>query len=248
MNWGRLDRGSSALDTYLSTDDEEDVVLMHPKKACKGSKKEALQLAELSQAKRVAQRRMERQEIMEIERAFAVLDNVQERAVPPLRKNHYSRSNPQLNPRHNPFIENEAVEVGESDSDLADEESFDTLRSRSDADTAMDEEEDSKPSPPISQNQSLAAESDLSDVDDWPTLYENYSASRQLMEAQIQKEQMETNGYHSGSESTRSNDTDIQSGSDSTSSDSDQYSHSNTSDDGSDTSMEVEASFSSVSG
>lgn len=244
LDWEGLNAASYALDKYLSTDDEEDEdSSFHPKKARNGCKKDAQQQAELAQAKRVAHRRMERQEIMEIERAFAALDNVREGAGH-LRESRYSKSKSQLNPLQNPFIENEAAEVRDSDSDLADEESFDSLISSSQPDTSTEEEEDLMPSPPISQNQSISSGFDQEDC---PILYENYSASRKQMEAQIQQEQMLSKGHQSGSDSTSSNGS-YQHSDSASASDTDEFSYSNISGNDSETSMELEASFSSVAG
>ena len=225
------ERGFS--DMYLSTDDEGDEDSFHKKKARKGDW-DAIQEAELAQAKRVAGRRMERHENMEIERAFAVLDNVREGEAH-VRRSRYSKPRSHLNPLHNPFIENEAVEVADSDSDLAEDESFDTLN-LSRAGTSTDEENDSKPSPPISQKQSVGSGSDLSDIDDWPTLYENYTASRTMMEAQIQQEQKQAKSSQSSNDSISS----MSSSSD------DQFSDCSTSDNDVESSMELEASFSTL--
>lgn len=237
-------------DTYLSTDDEGDEDSLLPKVARKRSKKQALEQEELALAKRVAKCRIERHEIMEIERAFAVLDNVQE-GKSYRQRNRHSKSKPQLNPRQNPFIQNEAVEVGDSDSDLANEESFDTLNVSGQSNTSSasgDNETDSKLSPPISQKQSTSSDSDLSDSEDWPTLYENYCASRELMEAQIQREQMQmiSHGNQSSSSESMSRSYETDDLSDGSTLHTDQFSRSTMSDDSGNSSMELEASFSSV--
>jgi len=74
----------------------------------------------------------------------------------------------------------------------------------------------------------------ISEPDDFPTLYDNYCASRQLLEAQIQKELKVTARYDSSSSISSEG--------------SDQHCDSSSSDNENDTDTEVEASFSSVHG
>jgi len=184
--------------------------------------------------------------VLEIERAFAVLDNVCE-GDKRLQMINRSKSKSQLNPSQNPFIDNEATEARESDSDLADEESFDCETSLSDSDATMGGLTSLETGSNNPDSEGRANGSDLSiSTQELPTLYDNYSASRAMMEAQIQKEQFAKDRYQFCSNS--SDDTNQDSSSNS-SDDSSQhsYSSSSTSSNGdSKTDMELEASFSSV--
>ena len=229
---------------YLSTDDEGDGNPSLRERARNVAKESAVQQAELAQARRLAHRRMERHEVLEIERAFAVLDNVQEGDLRPV-KNNRSKTKPQLNPSHNPYIDNEADEARQSDSDLAEEESFDSGTSLSDSDATMGGLANLDILSYTTDNEALVYGSDESiSTQEFPTLYENYSASRQLMEAQIQREQKEKAGSSRYSSDDSNQHTDSASGDEDTEDDSDQQVYSTDSD--SETDMEFEASFSGV--
>jgi len=231
-NWGGHATHPSAVvhDMYLSTDDEGDGHPFHKKKARNIDKEEA----ELAQAKEVAHQRMKRHEVMEIERTFAVLDNVREGETFQLKNKRPQQPKCGLNPALNPYIENEAAEAKESDSDLADEESFESATFSVDSDMSTVETEEkfhqclkSDHSPPLSDHSDTAGQSDSS------ILYENYCASRELVEAQIQKEQKQTFRYQSSNSSSINTN---------------HHTHSTSSDSASDSGMELEASFSSVFG
>jgi len=240
-SWLKPPPGGLDLDMYLSTDDEgDDGLFIHQKKA-RDEDKEA---AELAQAKRAARRQMERQEIMEIERQFAVLDNIRVGDPRLQKKNNRLKSKSHLDPSDNPYINYEAAEARDSDSDLADEESFASETSSLYSDVSLGGQDKAEMCSPTTKNEFPSSKtfpadgSDLSEPEDeFPTLYENYCASRQVVEAQIQQELKEQVGNQSSSSSSSIS-----------SYHNDQNMRSSSIDDGSETDMEVEASFSSVFG
>jgi len=251
MSWYRAEEPGDA-DMYLSTDDEGDGQPRPPKKARDVNKEAALQAAELARAKRVAHRQMDRVDVMEIERAFAVLDNVREGDLN-LQKFNRSKSKPRLDPSLNPYIDDEAAEARQSDSDMADEESLDSAPSSSGSDGTMEGLANLEISHRSTDSKSLADKSDLSiSTQDFPTLYENYCASREQMEAQIQQEEKEKARLHSSS--GVSDDRNHQSFSSHSNDDSESdresssgvNSFSSSSNDDSESDTELQASFSSV--
>jgi len=255
-SWLKPPPGGLDLDMYLSTDDEGDDGHPSHQRTVRDEENDA---AELARAKRAARRQMERVEIMEIERAFAALDNIRVDDTR-LRKSKRAKSKPWLDPSNNRYIDNEAVEAGQSDSDLSvdsdsttsrsdgtmeglkskqwpgnlgDELSADSGSTTSRSDGTMKGLENLEVHTQLSDNVGMDDRSN-SEPDDFPTLYDNYCASRQLLEAQIQKERKLTARYDSSSSIS--------------SECSDQHCDSLNSDNENDTDTEVEASFSSVHG
>jgi len=181
----------NAVDMYLSTDDEGDGSRRNRKKSgAKASTNKQLAI-ELERAKQVAFRRMERHQAMEMERAFAVLDNVPERESAALR-GQWKKAKSPLDAAHNPFIDNEAVEAGESDSDMEEanskmqeEDSFTGEGSPSVSDSVSIVDS-------LSQAMSLPSVGGMSDEasDDSEdcTMYDDFIASRDVVRAQIQAE------------------------------------------------------------
>jgi len=234
-NWAGQDERGNNLDTYLSTDDEGDGSPLHRNKARNMAEEAAHQQAELARAKRMAHRQIEYQKDMEIERAFAVLDNVREGETRLQRqKNKPAKSKSQLKPSDNCFIDDEAAEAGESDSDMGDEESFNSenLFTQSDISTSVEEEQMPEIFSGSSHVPTLNCQSEACGQGNHPTMYEDYSASRELTEAQIQQEQKEKMRH----EFCNSSSDDCCSAS------------IDDSDDASETDTELEASFSSVVG
>ena len=199
-----------ALDIYLSTDDEGgDGSLQHTKRsAVQMAKEEALIRAQLARAKKLAQKRMDRHEERESERVFAVLDNVSEREAAQL---HGSRrtSQPKFDPALNPYIDHEALEVGDSDSDLAhddddkdndtfiaSESSTITVSTAVDTNNKIDRECRrnrkqnarqgwSRPCHEVTVAFNYEEDSDDGSSQEGGTLYEDFVASREAVEAQI---------------------------------------------------------------
>lgn len=207
MSWfASRSQRQNAIDMYLSTDDEgEDG---GPKRsAAQMAKEEALHRSQLARARKLAQRRMDRHEEREIERAFAVLDNVPEKESSPLFGSR-KKSKPELGPALNPYIDHEALEVGDSDSNLADvdgdNDTFIASDSspitvsnieitREDDDGGCGRKRKQKPSQRgrsrRCQEEKVAfeseEESDGGSRQEGATMYEDFVASREAVEAQI---------------------------------------------------------------
>ncbi len=184
------------------------------------SEDEAQVRAELNRARRIAYQRMDRHEAHEQDRAFAVLDNVSERECPSWREvGKMKRA--KLDPSLNPHIDFEAVEVGDSDSDLQhdDRDSF----IASDGSIISDSHTENR-SPP-KENKTVGANPDsLQRVElEWEehssgatgepecTLYEEFVASRKVVEAQIAAEERKRKRYMF-CDSTDEEDEDVEDG------------------------------------
>ena len=242
------------VDCYLATDDEaDDESPNHYRKPSgRAAAEEALQRAELNRARKLAHQRMDRHEAHERARAFAVLDNVSERESP-IYHEMKDNSRPALDPALNPHIDHEAVEAGDSDSDLLrdsdsdllhDSDSF--LASDSSCTTVgmVDDGSRGNENGKGGSNRKETVSSEREDGSDessqeGETFYDDIVASREVIEAQIDEEEKKRKRYQFCD----------------TSSDEEQSSSDNNSDHGSSNSQgscdietEEEASFSSVLG
>jgi hypothetical protein len=178
----------------------------------KDTAEEVVQRAELNRARKLAHQRMVRYEAQERARAFAVLDNVSEGELPSWRgRRNNTRS--KLDPALNPHIDHEAVEAGDSDSDLQqDNDSFIRSDSSFISDSNIEneslgaEEESGKNGNQraptnVHHGQLKSVEfewedrSDGSSSDQECTMYEDFAASREVIEAQIDADEKKRKRY-----------------------------------------------------
>jgi len=174
---------------------------------------EALHRAELNRARKLAQQRINQQEARERARAFAVLDNVSEResfSCPERRKKRRSKL---LDPALNPHIDHEAVEAGDSDSDvqrendsfIASDSSINTDNNIENRRRGVEDESGSHGNqhapinegdgPPKSVQFKREENSDASSSDQECVMYEEFAASREVVEAQIVAEERKRKRY-----------------------------------------------------
>jgi len=175
---------------------------------------EALHRAELNRARKLAQQRINQQEARERARAFAVLDNVSEResfSCPERRKKRRSKL---LDPALNPHIDHEAVEAGDSDSDvqrendsfIASDSSINTDNNIENRRRGVEDESgshgnqhapinDGDAGPPKSVQFKREENSDASSSDQECVMYEEFAASREVVEAQIVAEERKRKRY-----------------------------------------------------
>lgn len=187
-------------DGYLATDDEGDDFPGCCKDCLVAQQQEkdndARQRVALAKAREVASRRIEKHERNESDRVFSLLDNISEANAHSFYQ-HLGRKKRNLSPSHNPFIDFEAVEVGDDDSDIV---ADGTKKGEIDGDSSFindsdsDEQEDKSlsTSPPskrccVHGNSKLAPyqhSSDHSTADSGESegelLYEDFSASREV--------------------------------------------------------------------
>ena len=175
------------------------------------TEEEAQQRAELNRARKLAQQRMDRHEAHERARAFAVLDNVSERESPSWREMK-TTSRSKFDPALNPHIDHEAVEAGDSDSDVQrDNDSFiasdSSVTTVSTVENGSCGEEKKGGSGGIQhthhgilgqEKATEFAQEDGSDdrseeADD--TLYDDFAASREVVEAQIDADEKKRKRY-----------------------------------------------------
>ena len=148
---------------------------------------------------------MDRHEALLRARAFATLDNVTERESPnwmEMKKN----SGLPLDPALNPHIDHEAVEAGDSDSDLAqdDNDSFiasdSSLVTVSTTDNGSRGEEKGKSRVTGREETAACCEWDYDGTSDHSsqegeTLYDDFVASRKVIEAQIDADERKRKRY-----------------------------------------------------
>ena len=178
-------------DDYLATDDEEEG--SPQRTACTHShrkKIDAQRKAQLAHARALAQQRMDKYELNEEARVLSVLNNVSEKESPTAAEycNKWDRSG--LKPSSNPFIEDEAIEVGDDDSDLNTSSSGEnSFINDSDEESTIPEKEifHSRKRHKGSMAQEVACKEDpditsgvgcTSDESDGEVMYEDFSASR----------------------------------------------------------------------
>lgn len=175
----------------MATDDEEEGSPQTTVRTHFDRKKiDAQRKAQLARARVLAQKRMDEHELNESARVLSVLDNVSEKESPTAAQycNKWERSG--LKPSSNPFIDDEAIEVGDDDSDLNTTSSGeDSFINDSDEESTFSEREVShrrkrhkgskaqevkkKEDPDITSGVKCA-----SDESDGEVVYEDFSASR----------------------------------------------------------------------
>lgn len=180
-------------DRYLSTDDEGNST-PSAKGRSKGqrAREEAALRAELARARQLAHERIGRDEQNRAKRDFALLDNVSEKESPSWQKRSRA-SGPHLDPALNPHIDHEAIEVGDSDSDLLHDDSSTTY---------SEEDSPAVKQPSLGKNCGQRARparetmhrlekyvGEDSDDDKDCTMYDDLTASRKVLEAQILAEE-----------------------------------------------------------
>lgn len=185
--------GTSDDDDFIDTDDESSSSMAQQKsKQCtKNEKYNSKDVAELEQAKQLAFQRMEENEEHEEARVFSLLDNLSDN-ISYSQHIAISRKKSSCQPQENQFIDFEAKEVGDDDSDiLADGDEND----ESFIDDNCFDDVQKQPSQPSSlgQHRQLLDKVEVgakmesysghcgsdSDSDDEGILYEDFSASRE---------------------------------------------------------------------
>jgi len=195
-------------DRYLSTDDEgTGTPLTKAQSQAQRDKQEAVQRAELARARQVAHKRIGQHEQNQTKRAFAVLDNVSERESPSW-KSRSRRVGTRFDPALNPHIDNEAAEAGDSDSDLLGDDSLSASseeeednrpeKNRPHLHLDIKDSDSTDPSVPTRRIAHLLGKNSSanSDSDNEDTMYEDFSASREAVQAQIVAEAMAQNQQH----------------------------------------------------
>lgn len=175
----------------MATDDEEEgsphtTVCTHSHR----KKIDAQRRAQLARARALAQKRMDKHELNETARVLSVLENVSEKESPTAAQYCSNWNKSDLKPSCNPFIEDEAIEVGDDDSDLNTASSGeDSFINDSDEESTISERQVSHPRKRHkgSKAQEVAYKEDpditsrvgcASDESDGEVIYEDFSASR----------------------------------------------------------------------
>jgi len=177
----------------LATDDEEEgspqtTVCTHSHR----KKIDAQRKAQLARARILAQKRMDKHELNEEARILSVLDNVSEKESPAAAQYCYKWERSGLKPSSNPYIEDEAIEVGDDDSDLNTSASSgdDSFINDSDEESTFSEREASHPRKRHKGSKAQEVENKedpdstsgvgcaASDESDGEVMYEDFSASR----------------------------------------------------------------------
>ena len=134
-------------DDYLATDDEEEG--SPQKTVCTHShrkKIDAQRRAQLARARNLAQKRMDKHELNDTARVLSVLENVSEKESLTAAQYCSNWNHSDLKPSCNLFIDNEAIEVGDDDSDLNTTSSAeDSFIKDSDEESTISEREVSHP-------------------------------------------------------------------------------------------------------
>lgn len=152
-------------DEYLATDDEgdDDAVSSH-RSLSQRRETEAIQRAELARARKLVSRRVNEHELKETSRVFSMLDNVSEKEPCSFGYGLHGRERRAgLDPSRNQFIDNEAIEVGDDDSDIAADEAAGVEDGENSFIANSDSEDEDSSSPPPKRHRKAVANKGVTD-------------------------------------------------------------------------------------